>query len=87
MLVQVEELIQVVNKGYSREMALIKHHLETLELAMKAEGGDILATTPRAGKRRAQEALMSGALQESLGSPKRVKVEEFQDSTVYNSQS
>ena len=87
MLVQVEELIQVVNKGYSREMALIKDHLETLELAMKAEGGDILATTPRAGKRRAQEALMSGALQESLGSPKRVKVEEFQDSTVYNSQS
>ena len=87
MLVQVEELIQVVNKGNSREMALIKDHLETLELAMKAEGGDILAATPRAGKRRAQEALMSGALQESLGSPKRVKVEEFLDSTVYNSQS
>ena len=83
-LAQVEELIQVMNKGNSREMALIKDHLETLKLAMSAEGGDILATTPRAGKRRAQEALMSGALQESLGSPKRVKVEEVLDSTVYN---
>ena len=84
-LAQVEELIQVMNKGNSREVALIKDHLETLELAMRAEGGDILATSLRAGKRRAQEALVSGALQESLGSPKRVKVEEFLDSTVYTS--
>ena len=86
MLAQVEELIQVVSKGNSREMTFIKDHLETLELAMRAEGGNILATTPRAGKRRAQEALMSGALQDPFGSPKRIKVEEGLDSTVYDSQ-
>ena len=33
---------------------------------MRAEGGGILATTPRAGKQRAQESLTSGALQEGL---------------------
>ena len=74
MLAQVGELIQVVSKGNSREMALIKDHLETLELAMMAEDGDIVAVTPRAGKRSAQEALMSGALQDRSGSPKRVNV-------------
>lgn len=85
MLAQVEELIQVVSKGNSREMTFIKDHLETLELAMRAEGGDILVTTPRAGKRGAQEALMSGALQDPFCSPKRIKVEKSLDSTVYDS--
>lgn len=73
MLAQVEELIEVASKGDSREMAFIKDHLETLGSAMKAEGGDIVAATPRPGKRRAQEALMSGALQDRFGSPKRTK--------------
>ncbi len=85
MLGQVEELVEVVSKGNSREMAWIKDHLETLQLAMRAEGGDILATTPRSGKRGAQKALMRGALQDRFGSPKRIKFEEFHDSTVYNS--
>ena len=85
MLAQVEELIQVVSKGNSREMTFIKDHLETLELAMRAEGGDILVTTPRAGKRGAQEALMSGALQDPFCSPKRIKVEKSLESTVYDS--
>lgn len=75
MLAQVEELIEVVSKGNSREMTFIKDHLETLELAMSAEGGDILTTAPKVGKRRAQEALMSGALQDHSDSPKRLKVE------------
>ena len=86
MLAQVEEVIQVVRKGNSREMALIKDHLEKLETAMRAEDGDILAATPGTRKRRAQEALMSGALQDHFGSPKRIKVEEFLDPTVHNSQ-
>ena len=73
MLAQVKELIQVVSKGNSREMAFIKDHLEALGSAMMAGGGDIVATTPRAGKRRAQEALMSGALQDRSGSSKRMK--------------
>lgn len=74
MLAQVEELIEVASKGDSRVMAFIKDHLETLGSAMKAEGGDIVAATPRPGKRRAQEALMSGALQDRFGSPKRTKL-------------
>ena len=74
MLAQVGELIQVVSKGNSREMVFIKDQLETLESAMIAEGGDIVAITPRAGKRRAQEVLMSGALQDCSGFLKRVKV-------------
>lgn len=86
MLAQVEELIQVVSKSNSREMMFIKDHLETLESAIRAEGGDIIPTTPRAGKRRAQEALMSGALQDHSGSAKRIKVEEFVDPTVYDFQ-
>ena len=73
MLAQVKELIQIVSKGNSREMAFIKDHLEALGSAMMAEGGDIVATTPRAGKRRAQEVLMSGALQDLSGSPKRMR--------------
>lgn len=73
MLAQVGELIQVVSKGNSREMAFIKDHLETLQSAMIAQGGDIVAATPRAGKRRAQEAVMSGALQDRSGSPKRIR--------------
>ena len=86
MLAQVEELIQVVSKSNSREMTFIKDHLETLESAMRAEGGDIMPTTPRAGKRRAQEALMSGALQDHSGSAKRIKVEGYVDPTVYDFQ-
>ena len=73
MLAQVGELIQVVSKGNSREMAMIKDHLQTLESAMIAEGGDLVAVTPRAGKRRAHEAMMSGALQDRPDSPKRMK--------------
>ena len=83
-LAQVEELIQVVSKGSSHEMAFIKDHLETMESVIRAEGGDILAATPRAGKRRAQEALMSGALQDRYGSPKRIKVEDAPNWTPYN---
>lgn len=83
-LAQVEELIQVVSKGSSHEMAFIKDHLETMESAIRAEGGDVLAATPRAGKRRAQEALMSGALPDRCGSPKRIKVEDAPNWTPYN---
>ena len=86
-LAQVEELIQVVSKGSSYEMAFIKDHLETMESAIRAEGGDILTAEPRAGKRRAQEALMSGALQDRYGSPKRIKVEDAPNWTAYNWQS
>ena len=85
MLAQVEELIQVVSKGSSCEMAFIKDHLETLVIAIRAEGAHLLATTPTAGKRRAQEALMSGALQDRSGSSKRVRVKDAPDSAVYNS--
>ena len=83
-LAQVEELIQVVSKGCSHEMAFIKDHLETMEAAIRAEGGDILADTPSAGKRGAEEALMSGALQDRYGSPKRIKVEDAPNWTPYN---
>ena len=73
MLAKVGELIQVASKGNSRELAFMKDHLETLRSAMIAESGDLVAVTPRASKRSAQEALMSGALQDHSGYPKRMK--------------
>ena len=71
MLAKVGELIDVASKGNSRELAFMKDHLETLRSSMIAESGD--AVTPRAGKRSAQEALMSGALQDHSDYPKRMR--------------